>query len=187
MKKKITIILFILITTISYSQNKQGFLIGMNNSSISEGILGQIDISDKMGFHIGGFFEYDISNTIKFRPKLIYSQQGNRDDRIGSIEHINYKTNFLNVPLNFKFYDKTYFLVGPQIGYLLSEKSNLYYNKRKVIDIGINLGFGQKFNDFFVELNLNQGLTKTVDKPNYNGELTKGTNTVIQFSLGYYI
>ena len=187
MRKKIAITLLILIPLITFSQKKMGVLIGLNNSSISEGVLNQIDITDKMGFHLGGFYEFDISEKIKFRPKLVYSQQGNRDSGSSSIEHIDYKSEYLNLPLNFKFYDKTYILAGPQIGFLLSEKLPYFLNKGETIDFGVNIGFGQKINDLFLELNFYQGLTKAIDKPNYDGELKKGTNTLIQFSIGYYI
>ncbi|WP_298369166.1 outer membrane beta-barrel protein [uncultured Lutibacter sp.] len=187
MKKKIAITLLILIPLITFSQKKMGVLIGLNNSSISEGVLNQIDITDKMGFHLGGFYEFDITEKIKFRPKLVYSQQGNRDGESSSIEHIDYKSEYLNLPLNFKFYDKTYILAGPQIGFLLSEKLPYFLNKGETIDFGVNIGFGQKINDLFLELNFYQGLTKAIDKPNYDGELKKGTNTLIQFSIGYYI
>jgi len=187
MKKTISILLMALFPLFIFSQKKAGAFIGLNNSSISEGILGQIDISNKIGFHFGGFYELKLSNKIKFRPKLIYSQQGNRDNENYGIEHINYKTEYLNLPLNFKFYDKTYILAGPQIGFLLAETQSYFLDNGEKIDFGVNIGFGQKINDLFLELNFYQGITKAIYKPNYNGNLKKGTNTLIQFSIGYYV
>ena len=67
MKNYISIILLVLIPLLTYSQKKMGILVGLNNSSISEGVLGQISITDKMGFHIGGFYEFSITEKIKFR------------------------------------------------------------------------------------------------------------------------
>ncbi len=187
MKKIITIVLVILIPLIVFSQKKTGVFVGLNNSSISEGVLDQVDITGKLGFHLGGFYEFGITEKIKFRPKIVYSQQGNRDGESSSIEHIDYKSNYLNIPLNFKFYESTYILAGPQIGFLISEERNSPFIKGETFDLGLNLGFGQKIKDFFLELNFYQGLTKAIDKPNYNGKLVKGTNTLIQFSVGYYI
>ena len=187
MKKNISIALLILIPIITFSQKRMGVLSGLNNSSISEGVLGQVSITDKMGFHLGGFYEFNLTEKIKFKPKLVYSQQGNRDGESSSIEHIDYKSNYLNIPLNFKFYESTYILVGPQIGFLISEERYSPFIKGETFDLGLNLGFGQKIKDFFLELNFYQGLTKAIDKPNYDGKLVNGTNTLIQFSVGYYI
>ncbi|WP_237275116.1 outer membrane beta-barrel protein [Tenacibaculum ovolyticum] len=186
MKRNIFITLLILIPLLTYSQKKMGVLIGLNNSSISEGFLGQISITSKMGFHLGGFYEFKLSEKIKFRPKLVFSQQGNRGNEFKGVEHILYKSNYLNIPLNFKFYESTYILVGPQVGLLISEERNSP-SIGETFDFGLNLGFGQKIKDFFLELNLYQGLTKAIDKPNFDGSLVKGTNTLIQFSIGYYI
>ncbi len=93
----------------------------------------------------------------------------------------------MNIPLNFKFFERTYILTGPQIGILLSEKSNSVIRKVETFDFGLNLGFGQKIKDFFLEINFYQGLTKFIDVRTYNDNLGKGTNTLIQFSVGYYI
>ena len=164
-----------------------GAFIGINNSSISDGILKQVNINDKMAIHLGAFYEFNLSEKIKFRPKVIFSQQGNRDDEIyGSRERF-HKSSYLNFPLNFKFFEKTYILAGPQFGLLLNEE--IFYPDREgeFFDFGINFGFGQKIKGFFLEINFYQGLTKFKDKVNYDDFIGKGTNTLIQFSIGYYI
>jgi len=51
------------------------------------------------------------------------------------------------------------------------------------VDAGLKLGIGQRINDFFIELNFYQGITKAIE----NIDFDKGTNTVIQLSAGYYI
>jgi hypothetical protein len=189
-KKRITIILLLVIPFITLSQKKGGIILGLNNSSISEGILGQISISGEMGFHIGGFYEYDIKEKIKFRSKITFSQQGNRYESNVS-DHLMYASNYMNVSLNYKFYESTYIIVGPQLGVFLSgngsSNNNNLFLKSQPFDVGINLGVGKKLKDLFFELNFYQGLTKAIDKPSYNGELKKGTNTLIQLSIGYYI
>ncbi|WOC39941.1 outer membrane beta-barrel protein [Polaribacter sp. HL-MS24] len=190
MKRKLTIILLLFIPFIIFSQKKGGIIIGLNNSSISEGILGQVSISDKMGFHIGGFYEYEIKEKIKFRPKITFSQQGNRYES-NIPENIMYESNYMNVSLNYKFYESTYILLGPQLGVFLngngSSNNNTRFLRSQPFDVGINLGIGKKLKDLIFELNLYQGLTKAIDKPDFNGELKKGTNTLIQFSVGYYL
>ncbi|WP_425236459.1 outer membrane beta-barrel protein [Ulvibacterium sp.] len=179
--KKIVLAILLILPLICTSQKKLGAVIGLNNSSISEGFLNEIYITDKLGFHIGGFYELDLSEKIVFRPKLMYSQQGNR----GVYRNFGTeKLDYINIPLDFKFYDTTYLLVGPQVGFLVSEGNSIFSSStRSAFDAGLKLGIGQKINDFFIELNVYQGLTKAVESRDFN----KGTNTVIQLSAGYYI
>ena len=164
-----------------------GTFIGINNSSISDGILEQVNINDKMGMHIGAFYEFNLSERIKFRPKVIFSQQGNRDREINGLRYIFHKSSYLNFPLNFKFFETTYILAGPQFGLLLHQEIFNTYSEGETFDFGVNLGFGQKIKSFFLEINFYQGLTKFKDKPNFDNNIGKGTNTLIQFSIGYYI
>ncbi|CAG2532813.1 Outer membrane protein beta-barrel domain-containing protein [Maribacter dokdonensis] len=179
--KKSALIIILLIPILVSSQKKFGAVIGLNNSSISEGFLSEIYITDKFGFHIGAFYEMELNEKVIFRPKLMYSQQGNRDN------YRNFNTeilNYVNVPLDLKFFDSTYLLVGPQIGFLVSDNDSVFTSGPKsTFDMGIKLGIGQQINNFVLELNLYQGLTKAVE----NFDFDKGTNTVIQFSVGYYI
>lgn len=154
---------------------------GFNNSSISEGFLSELYITDKLGFHIGVVYEIQFSEKVVFRPKLLYSEQGNRDN------YRNFRTeklDYLNMPLDLKFFETTYLLIGPQIGFLVSENNSSFsLSDKSTFDAGIKLGIGQKINNFFVELNLYQGLTKAVQ----NTDFDKGTNTVIQLSAGIYL
>ena len=175
------LILILLFPLMCWSQKKSGIVIGLNNSSISEGFLKEIYITDKLGLHIGGFYELELSEKTVFRPKLIYSQQGNRDNyRNFRMERLDY----INIPLDFKFFDTTYLLIGLQVGFLASESNSIFSSSnRSSFDAGLKLGLGQKINDFFIELNLYQGLTKAVQSFDFE----KGTNTVIQLSAGYYI
>lgn len=187
MKKNISIALLILLPIFGYSQERMGVLMGLSNSSISDGVLRTSSIMSILGFHLGGVYEFDLTDRIKFRPKLVYSQQGNRDGGSDSYVNFDYKADYLNIPLNFKFFKSTYILAGPQIGILVSEKKYHPDIKGETFDFGVNLGFGQKIQNFFLELNFYQGLTKSIDKPSYNEKFEDGTNTLIQFSVGFYI
>lgn len=71
----------------------------------------------------------------------------------------------MNVPLNFKFFQKPYVIAGPQIGYLSSTEklSADYGDVKNNIDYGFNLGVGYDINNFFIELNLYQGLNTLVE------------------------
>ncbi|NHF60354.1 porin family protein [Flavobacteriaceae bacterium TP-CH-4] len=179
--KKVALIIIVLIPVLCSSQKKLGAIVGLNNSSISEGFLDEISITDKFGFHVGAFYELQLDEKLMFRPKIMYSQQGNRDTyRSRRTEKLNY----INIPLDFKVFDTTYLLVGPQVGFLVSENNSTFSSGDiATLDIGIKLGLGQRIHDFVAEVNVYQGIRKAVQ----NIDFDKGTNTVIQLSVGYYI
>jgi len=199
MKKSILTIFFTIITILGYSQNKIGVFVGANHAGISNGILKSGIPEGTIAFHIGGLFEMKLNNKVSFRPKLMYSQQGDRsiDKSLTSSNNqltfvngsrIDYKLSYLNLPLTFKFFNKTYILMGPQLGILLStEKLNLDFgNIENTLDFGINLGFGQEIKEFFIELNLYQGISTLIKYENLYASDFNGTNNVIQLSVGYY-
>ena len=183
MKKTITITLFILIPLLSFSQNKFGVFAGVNGSTLSDRVLKSTYLgSNSFSFHIGGLYEYELNDKISFRPKFIFSKQGDRED---FDNNINYELTYLNLPLNFKFFKKTYILVGPQIGFLLKTNKNKFdYGDIDTLDYGVNFGVGRNINDFFLELNLYQGLKTLIDVELQYTDIS-ATNTLIQFSLGY--
>tara|TARA_B110001450_G_C17447540_1_gene410620 strand:- start:91 stop:687 length:597 start_codon:yes stop_codon:yes gene_type:complete len=197
MKKTLFTSFLILFTVVSISQNKIGVLAGANSSTISDGFFKKVYESG-FSYHLGLVYDLELSNKISFRPKMIFSQQG---DRIKtdknyyngnltnlSIKVIDYKLTYLNIPLNFKFFNKTYLLAGPQIGFLLStKKMDLDFGDiNKKIDFGLNIGVGRKINDFFVEFNLYQGMSKIL-KYEVGSINFDATNSVAQLSIGYYI
>jgi len=193
MKKNITIILLAIIPLFTFSQNRFGVFGGLNNSTLSDGFLEKIPFGKAFGFHIGGLYEYQINDKISFRPKLTLSFQGDRektDNTFIDASSIDYKLTYLNVPINFKFFSKPYIIAGPQVGFLVStEKGERDFGDVKTsFDYGLNLGFGYDFDNFFVELNLYQGLATLVEIEDSLGKSVEvdATNTVVQFSIGYY-
>ena len=190
MIKKIFLIgLLTVLPFLSFSQNKIGILTGINGSTLSDGILESVGIhSNSFSLHLGAVYELDFSEKISFRPKLIYSQQGDRED---FDDNIKYQTSYINIPLNFKFFNKPYILAGPQIGFLLNtEKREFDFGDLKSLDYGLNLGIGIDIKDFFVELNLYQGFNELIavkyEQTNPFRRIDiKATNTVVQLSFGY--
>ena len=191
--KKIILIAILTISTSSFSQNRFGAFAGVSNSTISDGFLGKFYLGKEMTFHIGGLYEFEITEKIAFRPKLTYSQQGDReksDYTSIDVRSVDYKLSYLNIPLNFKFFNKPYLLVGPQIGFLLSteKQSQDFGDVKSGFDYGANFGVGYDFKEIFVEFNIYQGMSTLIETESVNGFVTgfDGTNTVIQLSLGYY-
>ena len=105
---------------------------------------------------------------IAFRPKLTYSQQGDReksDYTSIDVRSVDYKLSYLNIPLNFKFFNKPYLLVGPQIGFLLSteKQSQDFGDVKSGFDYGANFGVGYDFKEIFVEFNIYQGMSTLIE------------------------
>jgi hypothetical protein len=192
--KRTLIFIIVLITTVSSSQNKFGIFTGINYSYFTDGFAGQIGGEDSIGLQIGAFYDISLNDKISFRPKIIFSQQGDRIKteykNYGSLDltQIDYKLNYLNIPLDFKFWNKIYVIAGPQIGFLLSEKyQGVYLGKVKSnVELGLNLGTGFKINKVFVEFGIYQGLGTVLD---YQYEATRKTvdvrNGLAKFTLGY--
>jgi len=189
MKKTLLIGLILLFSYNVFSQDKIGVFAGINGSSLSDGFLksGYLG-SNSFSFHIGGLYELRLTEKITFRPKLLFSQQGDRED---FDDNIRYETSYLNIPLDFKFFNKPYLLFGPQVGFLIDTKKKEFdFGDLKTLDYGLNLGVRSDIKDFFIEFNVYQGLNKLIEvefkqsNPFRDIDI-KATNTVVQLSLGY--
>ncbi len=100
-----------------------------------------IEHSSLTGYHIGGFLQYSLSEKLTFQPELLLSNQGNTvetnydyydedfDDREKESFTQTPKLLYLNIPLMLKFEvaKKFHLEVGPQVGFLLSAKSEWEY------------------------------------------------------------
>ena len=94
----------------------------------------------KVGFHVGGFAEFVISDQFSFQPELLFSLQGSKLER-NDIEEQNFfdgssirtvantttdlTTSYINIPLMAKYYvsEKLFLVAGPQVGFLVGAKS----------------------------------------------------------------
>ena len=152
-----------------------------------EGLMSEHSIS----FHIGILYQMDINEKISFRPKLMFSQQGDRkktaENSIFNLTNLDYKLNYINVPLDFKFGNKFYLLTGPQIGYLIDTQkmSADYGNVKSEIDLGLNLGCGINFDQYFIELGTYKGFSKLFEYEDEYGEKHFLTNTLFRLTFGY--
>ncbi len=184
MKKLLITGILILLPFLTFSQNKFGVFAGVNAATLSDGLLESVYIgSNSFSFHIGGVYELELKEKIAFRPKLIYSQQGDREDLDN---HIRYELTYLNIPLNIKFFKSPYLLFGPQVGILINTKKQEFdLGDFPTLDYGLNIGGGVDIKDFFVELNAYQGL-RTLVEVEFPNKSIDATNTVIQLSLGYH-
>lgn len=176
---------------------KFGLKGGINLSRFSGDIE---DASSKIGFQVGGFAEFKLTDKFSIQPELLYSTQGAKFEE----SEVNYfykekiNTNYLNVPVMAKYYVASKFSVeaGPQIGFLLSAKDKweeMYYGEKnsgtddakddiKSVSFGLNVGAGYDFTEnVSVGVRYNFGLSNISD---FDSD-AKIHNNVVSLSVGY--
>jgi len=198
--KKRTIILsgVLLFTFLGYSQIKYNVTLGINSSRFSDEfntIGGEYINTSSIGLSLGLSVDLSISDKISFYPKIIFNQMGDREknydgDWLG-LDRIDYKLDYISMPLNFKFFNKPYILFGPQIGFLISQKAeSLDLGEiNNTIDFGGNIGIGFPIKDFRIELILYQSLTDVmeIETNRYGNEKYNLRNTYINFNISHQI
>jgi hypothetical protein len=163
---------------------------GLNISSITNAEEDGVNSKSLVGFHIGFFGEFMISDQFAIQPELLYSTQGVKLEFDG--EEGDLKVDYINVPVMAKYYlaDAFSLELGPQIGFLVSSKvesgglSEDVKDETKPIDV--SLGFGANYNfaeKFMLGARYNLGLTRLQEEL-FPGEL-ESKNSVFQISLGY--
>lgn len=178
---------------------KFGAKAGLNVSTLTGDVE---DASSKVGFHVGAFAEFKVSDKFSVQPELLYSAQGAKgayNDFNGTdIIPIDVKSKlaYINVPVMAKYYvaEKFSLEAGPQIGFLVSAKEKHsgggdsveldIKDGLKSIDFGVNFGAGYDFTENIsagVRYNLGlSNIAKTED-----GDSTKIKNSVFSLSIGY--
>ena len=129
------------------------------------------------GFHAGIFANIGLSNMVAFQPELLYSQKG---AKIANVTDFRTRFSYLDVPLAFHINaDGLFFEAGPQVGFLLSAKSEAGNTSVDVkeatnaVDFGYLVGLGyQRKTGPGIGLRYNGGLT------NLPKEVTAGNTTV---------
>jgi hypothetical protein len=185
---------------------KYGAKAGLNLSNFAGDAEGN---SAKVGFQIGGFAEIKISDKFAIQPELLFSAQGAKEKESYKESGITVtsediiKLNYLNIPIMAKYYatEKLYIEAGPQIGLLMSAKSEFketetfggltetisgsadvkkYFNST---DFGLNVGFGYIFTE-----NIGAGVRYTSGLSNIGKDAPsdfKVTNSNIAVSVSY--
>jgi hypothetical protein len=193
MKQKF-LLLFCMLSSAAFAQTRFGAVVGINNSFFTEGVAKGFLIEPSFGMQFGLFAEIKLNESIHFRPKLLYSQQGDRyrtnvDNSSFELSNLDYKLSYINLPLDFKFGKKIYAVAGPQIGVLAGKQAEgvIVSPVQSDIDLGLNLGAGCTFNNLFIEAGIYQGFT-TVFQYNYapTGTLVNANNGAFKLSVGYY-
>jgi hypothetical protein len=152
--------------------------------SMSSNTLGEH--TSLLAFHLGGFAEFKISGKFAVQPELLYSAQGGKVSAGGADYTTN--LNYINIPVMAKYYVADAFSIeaGPQIGFLMSAKSDGTDIKEfcNSTDFGLNLGAGYNLNETMsLGLRYNMGLSNVIK--DVAGVSTDSKNSSIQLSFGY--
>jgi len=141
----------------------------------------------KTSFHLGGMVEIPLLDALSVQPELLYSSQGAK-----SIFGEEFTLNYLTMPIMAKYYvwETLSVEAGPQIGFLMSAKSELggqtdddITDITKSIDFGLSIGLGYKLKNqvnFGLRYYFGSDINSTGDGS------TKLSNNVLQISAGYF-
>jgi len=149
----------------------------------------QIDTSDALGLHIGGFAQFELMKNLYLQPELLYTQKGTGafdDDKV-TIDYIAIpvlvKPSF-RIPLSTPILLQP--LVAPEIGYAISAKSTYndeFYKYIHRVNAGFNFGADITYTDsYFVGIRYYLGLTDLI---NPNAKRPPISNTCWTISMGY--
>lgn len=187
MKKSILFVLFALFSVAGFSQiTGWNAKVGMNFSNYS----GDLDLNAKVGFKIGGGFEYAFNDTWLLQPSLFFSTKGAKKDG-NSINAM-----YLELPVmaaaRFNIADNTNLIVnaGPYFAYGVGgktkfdlgdnteQKVNTFGSDRlKRFDVGLGVGVAVEFGRIIAGLDGQFGFVdvqKTANPKNMNFSIVLG-------------
>lgn len=184
---------------------------------MSLGAMAQVDFGVKAGFDMtnfwgedlphgmkpsyqaGLFMEYHFNDKVSIAPEVVFASQGGKfkaaKDFLGidvsalglKDVDITFNTNYVNVPIMFKYYATPNFSIdlGPQVGFNVYSKisgekqTKDVKDNTKTIDFGVGLGATYHLTEnVFIQGRYTMGLTKAFDQ----GDMKNGN---IQLALGY--
>jgi hypothetical protein len=184
--KKFTLVLFALVlglSTVAQAQRR-----GRSSSAVSLGLKAGASLTNltgpdaiandyRFGFHGGVFANIGLTSLFAFQPELLYSQKG------GNYKNLNdnsLRLHYIDVPLAFHVNTGgLFFEAGPQVGFLITAKSQSgsvstdVKNSYNTVDFGYLFGLGYQLkHGLGVGLRYNGGFT------NVRQSLTVGSTTV---------
>lgn len=177
--KKINVILLLVLFQISYSQSiKFGLKAGINYANATGS---EIKTKAITNYHAGFVAVASLTKGIAIQPELLYSTQGATYKT--ATKDFKNKLGYITIPILLKInLSKSVLLeLGPQAGFLLSEKNKFDANKSNTFDFTANVGLGLKITEnVFAQARYGLGLTETKT----NSDIK---NSVFQLSLGFFL
>jgi hypothetical protein len=160
----------------TYAQSVQfGIKAGANYANVSGS---KIKANAIVNYHAGVVAKIGLTKGLSFQPELLYTTQGASYDT--ALADYKNELGYIVMPAMLQIHlSKSITLdLGPQVGFLLSEKNNFNIEKSNTFDVTANAGLGLKItNSIFAQARYCMGLTEM--QPN-----TDNKNSVFQLSLG---
>lgn len=138
----LSLVALFLATFITAAQDLSYGIIGGVNFSKIDNLGGTGFEENRLGFHIGGVAELAFAEKWSYEASLLYSVEGEEfDNTLGSTTDV--KLQYINVPLQFKYYAYKNFSVhfGPQIGFLLKGEQTIGDADAVEIEDTVNTNF----------------------------------------------
>jgi hypothetical protein len=123
MKTIFTTLLFISITTLTFSQEtKYGVRIGTNISNLDYDGNPVNSNEHRNGFVFGAFVDFGITESFGVMTELQFSPEGSNNEE--------FDTDYLNLPViaKYQFFNKLSIGVGPQVGLKVHKKNDGFKN-----------------------------------------------------------
>ena len=149
----------------------------------------------KPSYQAGLLMEYKFNPHFAIAPEVVFASQGGKYKvlEIGALDKkvdATFNTNYINVPVMFKFYTSPAFSIdfGPQVGFNVYSKYSVdgidkaidIKDNTKGVDFGLGLGGTYNLtNNAFVQARYTLGMTQVFD-----GEHAKEKNGNIQLAFG---
>ncbi|KQC32280.1 hypothetical protein AAU57_02275 [Nonlabens sp. YIK11] len=171
---------------------------GKAGANLSGFHTGKSANTDRVSFNIGGFAQFDLSESFSLQAELLYNKKGGLfrvdNNNVSQSFSIDTQLDYIDVPVlaEFEFLENLSFEFGPQIGFLISSKgkivNSLNNNGEEVeisntntVDVAVNAGFSYEFNEeLFLQARYSYGLAEVFENERYK-------NSVVSLSLGYFI
>lgn len=179
MKKGLILVLFALVSTVSFAQISWSGKVGMNMSNFT----GDMETDMRVGFNLGVGMEYSFTDLWSLQTGLMFSQKGAKSEVEGESEK--YNPLYLEIPVmagaRFAVTDNQSVLVkaGPYFGIGIAGKVKSEYSEDgesfsekadffgddggKRFDCGLGIGVAYEINKFFVSLDGQFGFTPVID------------------------
>ncbi|GAA4365148.1 porin family protein [Hymenobacter saemangeumensis] len=150
------------------------------------------NVKSIIGFVGGVAANFGFSDLLSLQPELLYSMKGSKFESAGL--KAEGRTSYLDIPVLLKANaDGPFFELGPQVGFLLSQKTTKESNGRtttstdtegtRQVDFGYVVGLGYQLESGLgIGLRYNGGIPDLSD-PSEPGQ--KQRNSVFQLQLGY--
>lgn len=214
MKKSLILVLFALVSVVSYSQVSWNAKVGMNMSNISN-----MDGDVKIGYNLGVGMEYAFTDMWSIQPSLLFSTKGTKSEATieGYTDKVSFNPLYLELPImfaaRFAVSDNMNIVVsaGPYLAYGVGGKAKYEYSYEgeseeyeydifkdqkdedgeveekgaKRFDAGLGVGVAWEINKFFVGVNGSFGLAKLGDVYDENDKKESMKNTNFSIGVGY--